>query len=322
MKACRIRRCAVSAVPLRQRIAQASGSSDEARARPASTSGVACELFQEEAFRAALAEFQRAYDIAPDFRLLYNIGQTKLELHDYLGAAQSYERYLSTGYLDISPERRAEVEAGTDRTARAHGEREDRRSIASGAEVFIDDVKVGTSPIAAVVLINVGGHRVTARTSYGSTDTGDDRRGRWRRGQRARSSWRRRRRSRARRAQEPWNTAERTAVATWSAAGALAVGALVTGLMANGRAGRARQAARDARRQPLVDLEQARQRPGPRGHHRRPDRHRQSPQPSLPRSPGSSVTKRWKLQEQRRLEVSPSLHWTAGPSSLGVSGRF
>ena len=56
------------------------------------------ELFQEEAFRAALAEFQRAYEIAPDYRLLYNIGQTKLELHDYLGAAQSYERYLQAGY--------------------------------------------------------------------------------------------------------------------------------------------------------------------------------------------------------------------------------
>ena len=68
------------------------------------------ELFQEEAFRAAMAEFQRAYDIAPDYRLLYNLGQTKLELHDYLGAAQSYERYLAAGYLDITPERRAEVE--------------------------------------------------------------------------------------------------------------------------------------------------------------------------------------------------------------------
>src|SRR5690349_23326683 len=68
------------------------------------------ELFQEEAYRASLAEFQRAYDISPDYRLLYNIAQAKIEIHDYLGAAESYERYLSGGGDQVPAERRAEVE--------------------------------------------------------------------------------------------------------------------------------------------------------------------------------------------------------------------
>jgi tetratricopeptide (TPR) repeat protein len=194
------------------------------------------ELFQEEAFRAAMAEFQRAYDIAPDYRLLYNLGQTKLELQDYLGAAQSYERYLAAGYLDISPERRAEVEqalaALRERTASVH--------IAvnrKGAEVFIDDVKVGVSPIEAVVQVNVGGHRVMARTSYGSTDTevidvagGDTANVTLELAAPAAPTI-------AALEAKPWNRAERSAVAAWSVSGAVAVGALATGLMANNAQG-------------------------------------------------------------------------------------
>lgn len=189
------------------------------------------ELFQEEAFRAALAEFQRAYEIAPDYRLLYNIGQTKLELHDYLGAAQSYERYLQAGYLDIAPERRTEVEQALSAL------RERTASIKilvnrDGAEVLIDDIKVGTSPIEGVVLVNVGGHRVTARTSYGSTDAevvdvagGDTANVTLELAAPAAPV--------ASDQKKPWNRSERTAVAAWGAAGALAVGVLVTGLMAN-----------------------------------------------------------------------------------------
>src|SRR5687768_17832532 len=68
------------------------------------------ELFQESAYRAALVEFEKAYEIAPDYRLLYNIGQTKLQLQDYLGATQSYESYLAQGGGEVPPARRDDVE--------------------------------------------------------------------------------------------------------------------------------------------------------------------------------------------------------------------
>lgn len=207
---------------------------DEKKAQASQHFRRGVELYQEEAFRAALAEFQRAYEIAPDYRLLYNIGQTKLELHDYLGAAQSYERYLQAGYLDIAPERRTEVE----QALAALRERTASVKIVvnrDGAEVLIDDIKVGISPIEGVVLVNVGGHRVTARTSYGSTDAevidvagGDTASVTLEVAAPAPV---------ATEQKKPWNRAERTAVATWSAAGALAVGVLVTGLMANSAQG-------------------------------------------------------------------------------------
>jgi hypothetical protein len=212
--------------------AQAAQPSEDDRVKASAHFRRGVELFQEEAFRAALAEFQRAYQIAPDYRLLYNIGQTNLELHDYLGAAQNYERYLSAGYLDISPERRTEVEQNLVAL---------RERVASvqivvnrdGAEISIDDLKVGTSPLTGPILVNVGGHRVTARTSYGSTDAevinvagGDT----------ANVTLELAAPSRAVAAtdqKKPWNRKQRAAVAIWGAAGALAVGALATSLMAS-----------------------------------------------------------------------------------------
>lgn len=124
------------------------------------------ELFQEGDFRGALMEFQRAYDTAPDARLLYNIGQAKLALQDYVGAMHSYERYLASS--TVQPERRAQVEqaivAMRERTARV------RVTVSrDGAEVTMDDVKLGTSPMKTPVLVNVGRHVFSARAPDGAT---------------------------------------------------------------------------------------------------------------------------------------------------------
>jgi len=156
-----------------QSIAAAQGGeappSDEARAEASSHFRRGVELFQEEAYRAALVEFQRAYDIAPDYRLLYNIGQTKLLLQDFLGAAQSYDGYLTGGGSSIPPERRAQVEEGLASMQQRVG----RLGISvnrAGADLFVDDLRVGTSPLANAVLVNVGRHRVSARTADGATE--------------------------------------------------------------------------------------------------------------------------------------------------------
>lgn len=128
------------------------------------------ELFQEGAYRAALVEFDKAYATAPDYRLLYNIGQTKLQLQDYLGATQSYERYLTEGGSEVSAARRDDVE----KQLEALRERVGRIAITAnkdGAEVFIDDLQVGVTPMSATVSVNVGQHRVYAKARDGATDT-------------------------------------------------------------------------------------------------------------------------------------------------------
>ncbi len=128
------------------------------------------ELFHEEAFRAALVEFERAYEISPEYRLLYNIGQVQLQLGDYLNATQSYERYLAEGGAEVPAARRETVEA----SLKVLHQRVGRLSITSnadGAEIFVDDQPVGVSPLATTVVLNVGRHRVYARGADGAVST-------------------------------------------------------------------------------------------------------------------------------------------------------
>jgi tetratricopeptide (TPR) repeat protein len=149
-------------------VTSAQAPSEDERLKTASAHfqrGVA--LFQEGAFRAALVEFERANEVAPDYRLLYNIGQTKLQLQDYLGATQSYERYLAEGGADIPEARREDVE----RAFQILRERVGRIGVTTnldGAEVFIDEQRAGVTPMPSTVAVNVGRHRVYARTSDGA----------------------------------------------------------------------------------------------------------------------------------------------------------
>ena len=55
------------------------------------------ELYREGDFRAALIEFQRAYEASPNYKVLYNLGQTNLELQDYAGALKALRGYLEGG---------------------------------------------------------------------------------------------------------------------------------------------------------------------------------------------------------------------------------
>ncbi|HEY0194153.1 MAG TPA: hypothetical protein VGC42_23710 [Kofleriaceae bacterium] len=58
-------------------------------------SGVA--LFKETKYAEALAEFQRAYDIAPHPLVLYNIAGCQRELSQYGDAVAAYTRFLTEG---------------------------------------------------------------------------------------------------------------------------------------------------------------------------------------------------------------------------------
>jgi hypothetical protein len=126
------------------------------------------ELFEDGAFRAALVEFERAYEVAPDYRLLYNIAQVRFELQDFIGAVQAYERYLTEGGSAVPEQQRAEVE----NSLRALRQRAGQISLTvnrDGADVFIDDAEVGKTPIETTIAVNVGRHRVSVRAPDGAT---------------------------------------------------------------------------------------------------------------------------------------------------------
>jgi tetratricopeptide (TPR) repeat protein len=119
------------------------------------------ELYREGSYEGALAEFRKAYQISPSYRVLYNIAQTQYALHDFVSAYRSLKQYVAEGGAEIPADRRAQVDDMSAKLA----ERIARLQIgadADGADIRIDDVSVGKSPLEEAILVNVGTHKVSA----------------------------------------------------------------------------------------------------------------------------------------------------------------
>ncbi len=190
------------------------------------------ELFQVGAYRAALVAFETAHATAPDYRLLYNIGQTKLKLEDYVGAIESYEHYLSQGGPEVPPARREDVETQLVAIRKRVG----RIAITTdeaGAQVLVDDVPVGVAPMSKTIAVNGGRHRVDVKAREGATATevievaGGElkevtlqptRQGI------AAASWAA--------AMKRWSPMQRRAIGAFTGGGAAAIGAIVWGVLA------------------------------------------------------------------------------------------
>jgi hypothetical protein len=129
----------------------------EAEAREHFDRGLA--LFQTNDFNGALAEFQAAYDLSHRATVLYNIGVTHQNLHHYPEAARAIEQYLREA--TISPERRAQVEAGLNdiRNFIAHVR---LTGLPDGAQVTIDGENAGTAPFANPIAVGTGRHVIAA----------------------------------------------------------------------------------------------------------------------------------------------------------------
>lgn len=138
------------------------GSVEEARAR--FQRGV--ELYREGSFDAALAEFNKAYQLAPNYRVLYNLAQVQTERHDYIAAVKMLEQYLKQGSTDIPPERREQVE----QELRALKGRVSELVVSTnvqGAELLVDGASAGELPAKAPIVVNSGVRRLQVRkTGY------------------------------------------------------------------------------------------------------------------------------------------------------------
>jgi tetratricopeptide (TPR) repeat protein len=128
------------------------------------------ELFREGAFRAALIELERAYEVYPDYRVLYNIAQTELRLGEFVEARWAFECYLAKGGPNVDEERRKDVES----QIKALEERTARIAISvnqQGAQVYLDGTLVGTAPLPQTFPLSVGRHRVFAMGDDGASAT-------------------------------------------------------------------------------------------------------------------------------------------------------
>ncbi len=151
--------CAVCAQPTSEAWAQAAPGSPAAEADAHYKRAVG--LFNEADYGVALIEFKRAYEIAPAFQVLYNIGETYYQLQDYAGALRTLEKYLADGGEKVPAERKAEVTKELEKL-RLRVARIEIMIAEPGVDISVDDVAVGKTPLAEPLLVSAGRRKVTA----------------------------------------------------------------------------------------------------------------------------------------------------------------
>jgi hypothetical protein len=113
------------------------------------------ELYGEGNLDAALVQFERAYELIPNYRVLYNLAQLQAERHEYVAALSFYERYLEQGGDEVPEARRveslAQIESLRERVGQLWVE-----SDVAGAKLFVDDELVAELPLSSPIPINAG----------------------------------------------------------------------------------------------------------------------------------------------------------------------
>lgn len=119
----------------------------------------AIKLYEDGDYTLALAEFERVYELVPDYRVLYNIGQVNIQLGHYARALLTLREYLKLGGTTLPAERaaavRADLESLARRTASISVE-----TLPAGAELFVDERSFGTTPLPEPLIVDVGERRL------------------------------------------------------------------------------------------------------------------------------------------------------------------
>lgn len=120
--------------------------------------------FKDKRFQEAASEFDAAYKLSPAIIVLYNIGQVDIVLGRPVEAVEALERYLADGAGSVAPDRQAEVQAEIE---------EQRARIGMvavttqpvNAELRVDGLVVGKTPLARPIAVAAGSHAIEARRS-------------------------------------------------------------------------------------------------------------------------------------------------------------
>jgi len=110
--------------------------------------------FEELRYEEAAVLFQKAYDIKPTWKLLFNIGQSLAAAKDYGRALIAFERYLAEGGDDVTDTRMAEVDQELGRLRKLVGYV--KITAPAGSRIVIDGVHRGTAPFASEIPLSIG----------------------------------------------------------------------------------------------------------------------------------------------------------------------
>lgn len=119
------------------------------------------KLYDAKDYDAARAEFERAYAIAPTYRILYNIALVQRRKSDYVGALQNFELYLSEGASSIPDVRKKQVDQEIAELRELVAKVTVTTNVPD-AEILVDDVVVGKAPLKGPILVNPGRRKIGA----------------------------------------------------------------------------------------------------------------------------------------------------------------
>ena len=131
---------------------------DEARMQ--FTQGI--RLFKDGDFEGASIAFNRAYELRPSYKILYNVGQVEDELKHYCLALAAYTEYLDAGAEAIEPERKTEVTEHIKRLQIRVGNVEIKYN-RDGTTVLIDEQRQGVTPLRKPLCVDMGNHDLSLR---------------------------------------------------------------------------------------------------------------------------------------------------------------
>lgn len=127
------------------------------------------KLYSEGDFTLAVIEFERAYELVANYRVLYNIGQVSIQLRQYAKARQALEQYLAEGEGEIEEGRLAEVQADVDMLKSRTAKLTVTVNVAK-ARVFLDGKLLGVAPLPDAILVDAGSHSIEVeRTGFRTT---------------------------------------------------------------------------------------------------------------------------------------------------------
>jgi hypothetical protein len=120
-------------------------------------------LFKEAKYSEALAEFERAYEIAPHPLVLYNIATCHRELSHYGEAVKFYRRFIKDGQGKVAAAKLKTAQTELDSVLARIARVTVTVSSGAGTEVLVDGISLGTAPFDEPIILPPGEHKLVAR---------------------------------------------------------------------------------------------------------------------------------------------------------------
>jgi hypothetical protein len=117
------------------------------------------ELIEQQKYQEAAIAFRTAYELAPNYKVLYNVGEAERLVGHYARALEAYTRYLEEGGVEIEEDRAAYVRETIEELRWKVGAIQVECPV-DGAVVLIDGRPSGHTPLPSAVSIDAGSHEV------------------------------------------------------------------------------------------------------------------------------------------------------------------